>query len=88
MPYRLLIDLEVVTQLQTLPAGRRRNLLNHFGAIERYPSAHSDYTDTDAYGRRVDVSVREGFAIYYWIDEADRQVKILQLIAADSSSSR
>ncbi len=88
MPYRLLIDLEVVTLLQTLPARRRRNLLNHFRALERYPSAHSDYTEADAHDRRVDVSVREGFAIYYWIDEADRQVKILQLIAADSSGSR
>ena len=88
MPYRLLIDLEVVTQLQGLPVRRRRNLMGHFLAIEKYPSAHSDYTDTDAHGRRVDVSVREGFAIYYWIDEADRQVKILQLIAADSSDSR
>lgn len=88
MPYRLLIDLEVVTQLQGLPVRRRRNLMSHFLAIEKYPSAHSDYTDTDAYGRRVDVSVREGFAIYYWIDEADQQIKILQLIAADSSDSR
>ncbi len=87
MPSRLLIDLEVVAQLQALPAGRRRNLLSHFREIERYPSAHSDYADTDALGRRVEVSVLDGFAIYYWIDEADRQVKILQLIAADSGGT-
>ncbi len=83
MPYRLLIDLEAVDVLQTLPVTRRRRLLDHFRKIERFPSAHSDYADTDAQGRRVDVSVTDGFAIYYWIDEADRQVKILLLIAAD-----
>ncbi len=83
MPYRLLIDLEVVSFLQTLPAGRRRHLFSHFRDIQRYPAAHSDYVDTDAQGRRVDVSVADGFAIYYWIDEADQQVKILELIAAD-----
>lgn len=83
MPYRLLIDLEVVGLLQALPAGRRRNLFSHFLEIQRYPAAHSDYIDTDAQGRRVDVSVADGFAIYYWIDEADQQVKILELIAAD-----
>jgi hypothetical protein len=88
MPYRLLIDLEVVAQLQALSAARRRHLLGHFRAIERYLSAHSDYADTDAQGRRVEVSVMDGFAIYYWIDEADRQVKILQLIAADSGGAR
>jgi len=83
MPYQLLIDLAVVDLLQKLPAGRRRNLLNHFREIQRYPAAHSDYVDTDAQGRRVDVSVADGFAIYYWIDEADQQVKILEMIAAD-----
>lgn len=83
MPYRLLIDLEVVGLLQALPASRRRNLLNHFGEIQRHPTAHSDYIDTDVQGRRVDVSVADGFAIYYWIDEADQQVKILELIVAD-----
>ena len=83
MPYRLLIDLEIVSFLQGLPVGRRRSLLAHFRAIERYPSAHSDYADTDAQGRRVEVSIALGFAVYYWIDDADQQVKILQLIAVD-----
>lgn len=84
MPYRLLIDLQVVDLLQTLSPGRRK-LVNQFGAIQRYPAAHSDYVDTDSQGRRVDVSVTDGFAIYYWIDEADQQVKVLALIVADQS---
>ena len=88
MAYRLLIDLEVVSRLQALTASRRRRLLGRFAIIERYPVACSDYVDTDASGRRIDVSLREGFAIYFWIDEADRQVKILQLIAADSSETQ
>ena len=88
MSYRLLIDLEVVGLLQALPPARRRKLLKHFGEIQRYPAAHSDYSDTDAQGRRVDVSVADGFAIYYWIDEADQQVKILELIAADKRDQR
>jgi len=88
MPYRLLIDLEAVELLQTLPPVRRHNLLHHFRELERYPSVHSDYHDTDAQGRRVEVSVADGFAIYYWIDEADRQVKILLLLAADDRGPR
>ena len=80
--------MEAVELLQTLPPARRRNLLHHFRELERYLSAHSDYHDTDALGRRVEVSVADGFAIYYWIDEADRQVKILLLIAADGCGPR
>jgi hypothetical protein len=83
MAYRLLIDREVVDFLQTLGSGRRRSLLTHFREIERFPSAHSDYQDHDAQGRQVEVSISDGLAIYYWIDEADRQVKILQLVVAD-----
>ena len=86
MPYRLLIDLEAIGLLQTLPTGQRRKLFAHFRDIEKYPSAHSDFTDTDMQGHRIEVSVSNGFAIYYWIDEADQQVKILQLIAADGRS--
>ena len=85
MPYRLLIDLEIVGFLQSLPVSRRHRLLAHFREIENFPSAHSDYADSDAQGRRVNVSVADSFAIYYWIDDADQQVKILQLIAADGS---
>jgi mRNA-degrading endonuclease RelE of RelBE toxin-antitoxin system len=83
MGYRLLIDREVVDFLQSLGASRRRDLLRHFKEIERFPSAHSDYRDKDAEDRPVDVSIHDGLAIYYWIDEADRQVKILELIVAD-----
>ena len=88
MAYRLLIDLEVIEQLQALPAARRRFLFGHFREIEKYPAARSDYSDTDAQGRRVEVSVAKGFAIYYWIDDADQHVKILLLVAADRSGNR
>jgi hypothetical protein len=84
MPYRLLIDIEVFDQLQSLPAARRRTLFARFRLIGIHPIACSDYVDRDESGRRVDVSVVDGFAIYYWTDEADRQVKILELIVAGS----
>ena len=84
MPYRLLIDLEVVSFLQTLSVTRRRSRPNHFRRIEQFPLSCSDYSDEDAQGRRVEVAILDGLAIYHWIDEADRHVKILQLIVADT----
>ena len=74
----------MLSPYRSLPPARRRILFTHFRNLGNYPAACSDYTDRDDLGRRLDVSVIDGFAIYYWIDEADRQVKILQLVVAGS----
>lgn len=88
MQYRLLIDLEALELLMQLPAARRRIFTEHFYLLQKHPTVHSDYRDTDAHGRSVHVSILDGFAIYYWVDEADRHVKILEVIAADSHGAR
>jgi hypothetical protein len=85
MRFRLLLDLDVVDFMQTLPRARRTALFAHFRRIQESPANHSDYIERDATGRRVEVSVFDGLAIYYWIDHADAQVKILTLVVADVS---
>ncbi len=83
MAFRLLIDLEVLEILQALPRGRRIKILQHLRKLQESPEHYSDYKDQDALGRRVDVAVYEGWAIFYWTDHADRQIKILQMVTAD-----
>lgn len=83
--YRLLIDIEVIEYLHTLPSSVRRRLFRHFQAIKEFPSAHSDFRETDASGRNLDVSVCANFAIFYWEDFADRHVKIMALMPADKT---
>lgn len=83
MTYRLLIDLVALEWLMHLPATRRRRFVAHFHRLRDFPSVHSDFRDVDAQGRSVQVSIFDGCAIYYWVDEADRHVKILEIIAAD-----
>jgi len=51
--------------------------------LQESPERYSDYIDQDTSGRQVDVSVYNGWAIFYWIDHADRQIKILQMMIAD-----
>jgi hypothetical protein len=84
MRYRLLIAVDVFDLLQKLSLSKRRRLLTHFHRIEESPVDLSDYVDRDESGRQLDVSLFEGFAIYYWIDDADRQIKVFQLIPADA----
>ena len=81
--YRLLIDLEVVRDLDLLPKRERLGILTHLDRIRESPDRFSDFSENDASGRRLEVSVVEGLAVHYWIDFADRHVKILALHSAD-----
>lgn len=84
MTYRLLIDLTALELLMGLPPARRRRFIAQFHRLQDFPSVNSDFRDTDKQGRLVQVSIFDGFAIYFWIDEADQHVKILEIIPADS----
>jgi hypothetical protein len=48
------------------------------------PDRSSDYFEHDAIGRRVEISICSGYAIHYWIDFADRHIKVLAVVPADS----
>ncbi len=80
---RLLIDIEVLEFLRTLSAGVQRDLLRRFREIGAAPDRYSDYQERDAVGRDVAVHVCGRFAIKFWDDFADRQVKILDVHPAD-----
>jgi hypothetical protein len=81
--FRLLIAIEVLDLLRSLRPREQEALLRRFREIAGFPSNYSDYTEPDSVGRRIDVHVFHGFAIKYWADFADRQVKILDMHAAD-----
>ena len=85
MEYRLLVDLEAIAVLDTLPKKIRLRLLNHFVALRSAPDSHSDFHEHDRSGRRVEISVFADYAIHYWIDFPDRHVKVLAIKSADRS---
>jgi hypothetical protein len=81
--YRLLVDLEAVTVLHSIPTPARSRLLAHFVKLRSTPDQFADYHEHDAIGRRIEISVFAGYSIHYWIDFADRHVKILAVKSAD-----
>ena len=83
MSYRLLIALEAFDALLAAPKGLRGRLLDHFGRLRSAPEAYSDYQEHDAEGRLMDISVVAGWSIFYWIDAADRHIKVMALRPAD-----
>ncbi len=79
MGYRLMVDLDVLGVLDRLPRKVRTQLLDHFERLRQFPDDLSDDHERDKTGRRIEISVIAGYAIHYWIDFADRHVKVLLL---------
>ena len=79
MEYRLLVDLEAIVVLDSLPKRVRTRLLNHFTKLRATPDQYSESFEHDGIGRRVEISVFGGYSIHYWIDFADRHVKVLAI---------
>lgn len=83
MRFELLLAFEVVELLERLPLRDRRSLRQRLGQIRDFPSQHSDFAEHDSRGRRVDINVCGRFAIKYWTDQADHQIKVIDIHSAD-----
>ncbi len=79
MPFRLLIEGDVVDLLLDFSATKRRRFMAHFRKIQEYPGNNSQMLEPDDEGRILDVCIFEDIEIRYWIDDADRHVKIVSL---------
>lgn len=83
MKYRLLIDYEVIEFLETLSRTDQRLIRNRFIEIQNSPSRFVDYTEADSVGRPVAIHICGKYAIKYWEDHADKDLKILYVQLAD-----
>ena len=83
MAYRLLISIEVVEFIERLPLRTRRALRNVIAATGRVPLEMSDAEDYDGTGRLLQIAIVGDYALTYWVDDADRHVKIPDVHAAD-----
>jgi hypothetical protein len=87
MDYQLLVAWPVVELLESLPRRERRRLREGLMSISRDPGGKSDYQEPDAVGRPVEIHVCAGYAFKYWIDHADRHIKVLDMYPADRPRS-
>lgn len=83
MNYLLLIAVDVLEFVERLPRRTRLGLRSAIVDIGEDPIGVSDATDYDSTGRLVQILVVGEYALIYWIDDADRHVKILDIHSAD-----
>ena len=83
MNYLLLIAVDVLEFIERLPRRTRIGLRSAIVDIGKDPIGVSDATDYDSMGRLVQIIVIGEYSMVYWIDTADRHVKILDIHSAD-----
>ena len=81
--FRLLIDYDVVVYVEGLSKTDRRAIRDRLVEIRDFPARRSDYVEHDAVGREVAINICGAFAIKFWVDHADQQIKILDVHPAD-----
>ncbi len=79
----LLIAIGVFEFLAGLKKSEQRNVLARFRQIAEFPSNYVDFVERDASGRSIGVHIYGKFAIKFWDDHADRDLKIVDLHLAD-----
>ena len=83
MDYRLLISIEVLEFVERLPSRVGQRIRAAIKAIGANPLGYSDAVEYDEIGRRLEIAIIGDYALMYWVDDADRHVKILDIHAAD-----
>ena len=85
-PFQLLIAYEAIEFVERLSRRDQLSIRQRLIQIRDFPNNHSDYFEHDNRGRVVDISICGRFAIKYWIDHADVQIKVLDVHYADRRS--
>ena len=81
--FRLLIDYDAVIFVERLPRTTRQAIRARLAEIRDSPANRTDYTEHDSAGRRVAINICGQYAIKFWVDHADRQIKVLDIHPAD-----
>jgi len=82
-PFALLVVYDVFEYIERLPRNEQLAIRKRFLQIRDFPHNHSDYSEPDDLDRHLEINICGKFAVKYWIDHSDQQVKILDIHPAD-----
>ena len=82
-PFALLIDYDVIEFVGRLSRKEQAAVWKRMQQIRDFPYNNSDYSEVDPLGRLVHINVSAKYALKYWIDGADRQIKVLDILPSD-----
>ena len=82
--FRLLVDFEALEFIWGLPSSVARRIRRKLEEILNDPSRHCEYIEIDRDGRQCGGYIWDKYAFTYWVDHADRHIKVLKVRLADS----
>lgn len=83
LDYTAFIHFEAFEVLQSEAADSASKLMWWIRTLRASPFRKGDYEEKQADGRVFEITVISGHAIYFWVDHAAREVKIMRIRPAD-----
>lgn len=83
LEYKLFVLFEVTASLKKVPIKYRRKIINFIESLKYNPFQEGEFRETDSIGNSYEAKIFGNFALYYFVDDAVKEVKIIDLIDAD-----
>ncbi len=83
-PYSVFLHLEVTEALRTLGRAECDSVLRFARSLARDPFQTGDFQSYDDRRRENEVKIVKNLAVVYYVDNADSEVRILEVRQADS----
>ena len=77
--YVLFLRAEAASFLHSLRREEKEPLRRFFDFLEQYPTTVGEATERDSVGRAVQVKFVRRLKVVYWVNHADKEVKVLRL---------
>ena len=83
-PYSVFLRLEATEALRSLSRSERDRVLGFAHSLARDPFQPGDFQEYDDRSRANEVKIISRLAVVYYIDDAESEVRILEVRRADS----
>jgi hypothetical protein len=82
--YELYVRHEVYEMLRMASRSNRRRVIAFLETLPADPFHEGDYNESDQTGRECQVEIVGKYAVYFRVDHAVREVRVVDLIDADT----
>ena len=83
--YKIFVLYEVTESLKHIPIRYRRKILNFIETLKQNPFEEGEFVEVDLKGNTYQAKIIGKYALYYFVDGAVKEIKIVDLLDADKA---
>ena len=80
--YRVLVTIDFF-QIERPSSRDRKKILFFLDSIVADPFRPGDYEESDKVGRPVQIKIVGKYALTYWVDHSEKEIKVIKIESAD-----